>query len=101
MIRAYDLGGDPRGLVPAPLSAEWVAREGELSTLKVSYSELAPRSAVLDGVVEVAYLVPDAAGTGWHEPPNARLIVADDKWERLKDGARVHSYDFVSLAAEF
>lgn len=101
MIRAYDLGGASRGQAPAPLSVEWVARENELATLKVSYSELAPRSAVLDGVVEVAYLVPTEDGQGWVEPPNARMRVEGDGWERLADGARVHSYDFVSLAAEF
>lgn len=101
MIRVYDFGGAAKGQAPAAIQTDWVDRAGELPTLKVSYSALAPHAEAFTGRVEVAYLLPPLGpGQPWREPRNARMVTATDQFERLADQAVVHAYDFVGLASE-
>ena len=97
-LRAFDPvghGGAERGIIPRPPALKRYARRGEPPTLSADWSELSPRSPLLAAPCEVA--VEHWDGTQWTEPRDGRVIVAEDKHERLADINRMHSLTGVGL----
>lgn len=97
-LRAFDPvghGGAERGIIPRPPALKRYARRGEPPTLSADWSELSPRSPLLEAPCEVAVEYWD--GTQWTEPRDGRVIVAEDKHERLADINRMHSLTGVGL----
>lgn len=97
-LRAFDPvghGGAERGIIPRPPALKRYARRGEPPTLSADWSELSPRSPLLAAPCEVAVEYWD--GTQWVEPRDGRVIVAEDRHERLADVNKMHSLTGVGL----